>query len=277
VTPRAAPALRPRPRKFRFDEAPTYWCDDDLFRSRLFDAFSTLLPVGERFFIEALRRAAAELADPALDALVTTFAQQEALHSREHRRYNDRLRAQGADLESWDQSQKRTMWRVLQLRDVRIPLAITVAAEHITAAVSQAVLGDRVLADAHPIVEAFWSWHSAEEIEHKGVAFEVYERLGGGPDLRRVIMGWVLLLLGIRLGARFATLLRSDGRLLDRATWRAGLGFLRGTTETRGFAKRIAAEIAAYFRRDFHPWSNDDYHLVERWERAQPALAVATL
>ena len=49
---------------FVFEDMPTYWCDDDLFRSRLFDAFSSLLPVGERFFIEALRRAADELADP---------------------------------------------------------------------------------------------------------------------------------------------------------------------------------------------------------------------
>ncbi|HEY5952314.1 MAG TPA: metal-dependent hydrolase [Kofleriaceae bacterium] len=277
MTTRAAPSLRPRARTFRFEQAPTYWCDDDLFRSRLFDAFSTLLPVGERFFIEALRRGAAELGDPALDALVTQFAQQEAVHSREHRHYNDRLRAEGADLDRWDRSHKRTMWRMLGLRDVRIPLAITVAAEHITAAVSQAVLGDQVLADAHPVVEAFWSWHAAEEIEHKGVAFDVYQRLGGGSELRRVIMGWVLLLLAIRLGSRFAYLLRRDGKLFDRATWLAGLRFLRGDSETRGFATVIATEIAAYFRHDFHPWSKDDYHLVERWERAQPALVAAEL
>lgn len=265
---REAPPLRPRARTFPFDEAPTYWCDDDVFRSRLFDAFSTLLPVGERFFIEALRRAAAELDDPALAALVTQFAQQEAVHGREHRRYNDRLSAEGVDLERWDRSQKRTMWRMLDLRDVRIPVAITVAAEHVTAVISRAVLDDGVLANAHPVAQAFWAWHSAEELEHKGVAHDVYERLGGGDDLRRVIMAWVILLLSIRLGARLVHLLRRDGKLLAPATWRAALRFLRGTSETRGFATSLGRELAAYFRRDFHPWTTDDYHLVEQWERA---------
>ena len=263
MTPRPAPALRARPRTFPFEQAPTYWCDDDLFRSRLFDAFSTLLPVGERFFIEALRRAAAEVGDEALDALVTQFAQQEAVHSREHRRYNDRLRAEGVDLDRWDRSQKRTMWRMLELRDLRIPLAITVAAEHITAAVGRAVLDDGVLDRAHPVAAAFWAWHSAEEIEHKGVAFDVFERVGGSPELRRAIMAWVLLLLGIRLGSRFVHLLRRDGKLLDRATWRRGL-------RMRGFARRLATELAAYFRRDFHPWLDDNYHLVEDWEKGTP-------
>lgn len=267
MPPRTAPPLRPRTRSFPFAEAPTYWCDDDVFRSRLFDAFSTLLPVGERFFIEALRRATAELNDPALDALVTQFVQQEAVHSREHRRYNERLRAEGVDLDRWDRSQKRTMWRMLDARDVRIPLAITVAAEHITAAVSRAVLDDGVLDRAHPVACAFWAWHSAEEIEHKGVALDVYERLGGGPGLRRVIMAWVVLLLSIRLGSRLAHLLRRDGKLLDVATWRFGLRFLRGTADTRGFATTLATAIAAFFRRDFHPWTTDDYHLVERWEQ----------
>jgi predicted metal-dependent hydrolase len=260
VTPRAAPALRARPRSFPFEQAPTYWCDDDLFRSRLFDAFSTLLPVGERFFIEALRRAADEAADPALDELVKQFAHQEALHSREHRRYNDRLRAGGVDLDAWDRSQKRTMWRMLALRDVRIPLAITAAAEHITAAIGRAVLEDGVLARAHPVAAAFWAWHSAEEIEHKGVAFDVLQRAGGSPVLRRTIMAWVLLLLGIRLGSRFVHLLRRDGVLLAPGTWRAGL-------QLRGFARTLGSDLAAYFRRDFHPWHSDDYHLVERWEQ----------
>ncbi|MBL9020504.1 MAG: metal-dependent hydrolase [Myxococcales bacterium] len=262
MTRRAAPALVLRARMFDFSGVPRHWCGGDAVRSRLFDAFSTLLPVGERFFIEALRRAAVELGDPELDELIEQFVRQEALHSREHRRYNERLREEGIDLDRWDRSLKRTMWRVLQLRDPRIPLAITVAVEHLTAAIGRAVLDGRVLDDAEPIVLAFWSWHSAEEIEHKSVAFEVYERLGGGPGLRRAMMGWGLLLLAIRLGARLVDLLRRDGVLFERATYRAGARLLRGA-----FGQILTTEIAAYFRRDFHPWNRDDYHLVEAWER----------
>ena len=259
MTTREPPPLLVRARVFDFDDVPAHWCAGDPFRSRLFDALSSLLPVGERFFIEALRHAGDELADPELDAVIQQFVQQEALHSREHRRYNARLRADGVDLDAWDRSHKRTMWRVLALGDVRIPVAITVGIEHITAALGRAVLHDGVIADGHPAVVAFWAWHSAEEIEHKGVAFEVYERLGGGPTLRRVIMGWVLLLLAIRLGSRFVDLLRRDGALFAPKTHRAGLRFLLRS-------RSMAADLLAYFRRDFHPWKRDDYHLVESWE-----------
>lgn len=262
MTPREAPTLQPRPRVFELEDAPVHWCAGDPFRSRLFDALSSLLPVGERFFIETLRRASAELADPALEQVVQEFVQQEALHSREHRRYNARLRAEGIDLDAWDRSHKRTLWRLLAVRDVRIPLAITVGIEHITAALGRAILDEGLIDDGHPIVTAFWSWHSAEEIEHKGVAFDVYERLGGGPGLRRIIMGWVLLVLAIRLGTRLVDLLRRDGLLLDRSTRRAGLRFL-------GRCGGFARQLAGYFRRDFHPWQQDDYHLVQRWESLQ--------
>lgn len=266
TTPRPAPPLRLRVRAFDFAAVPSYWLDGDPWRSRFFDAFSSLLPVGERFFIEAVRRAAAQVADPALDELVAAFCQQEGVHSREHKRYNERLRALGYDLDAWDRSQKRTMWRMLGLRDARIPLAITVAIEHITAALGQAILDGDLLAGADPEMAAFWSWHWAEEIEHKGAAFEVYQRAGGGPELRRVIMAWVVALLLVRMGARFGYMLRREGKLLDAATWRSGLRFL---LRKRGLLAALVPELLAYFRRDFHPWQKDDYALVERWEAAQ--------
>ncbi len=226
-----------------------------------------MLPIGERFFIEALRRAASELGDPALDTLVSQFAQQEAVHGREHRRYNERLAADGIDLGRWDTSQKRVMWRILRARDVRIPVGVTVAIEHITAIVSRAVLDDDVLARAHPTIRAFWAWHAAEELEHKGVALDVYQRIGGGDGLRRVLMAWAVFVISIRLGARLTSLLRRDGALFDLATWRAALRFVRGTSDAPGLGPRLARELGDYFQRDFHPWSTDDYHLVERWEQ----------
>ena len=269
---RAAPPLEPRPRSFRFEHVPTYWFGGDPWRTRFFDAFSSLLPIGERLFIDSLRRQAAELGDPELDAMVTSFAQQEAVHGREHRRYNDRLRNLGYDLDGWDDSQKATIGRISKLRNPHIPLAITVAFEHVTAAMGQAILTHDLLADADPEMRAFWSWHSAEEIEHKGAAFEVYRRAGGGPDLRRAVMAWCLFILGIRMGRRFLHMLRKEGKLLDRAAWRSGARFLVGE---KGLLGLMRADFRAFFRKDFHPWAADTYHLVEAWERGQGAAAAA--
>jgi uncharacterized protein len=260
---RTSPPLKLRVRAFDFTGVPSDWLGGDPWLSRFFDAFSTLLPVGERFVVDAARRAAEQVSDAALDELVKVFAQQEGVHSREHRRYNERLKAEGIDVDGWDRSQKRTMWRVLGLRDARIPLAVTVAIEHITAVMGEIILANDTLANAHPEMNAFWSWHWAEEIEHKGAAFDVYTRAGGGPDLRRVVMAWALVLLLIRLSARFGHLLRRDRKLFDRAAWRTGLPFLFGR---KGLVAQLAPHFRAFFRKDFHPWAADTYHLVETWE-----------
>lgn len=260
---RAAPSLRLRVRSFAFETVPQYWFGGDPWRTRFFDAFSSLLPIGERLFIDSLRRTAAELGDPALDALVASFSHQEGVHGREHRRYNERLRMHGYDIEGWDRSQKATIGHISKLSDPRIPLAITVAFEHVTASMGQAILAHDLLADADPEMKAFWEWHSAEEIEHKGAAFDVYTRAGGGPDLRRVVMAWCLFILGIRMGRRFVHMMRREGKLVDRAAWRSGTRFLFGD---KGLVGLMAADFRAFFRKDFHPWAADTYGLVERWE-----------
>jgi len=260
---RAAPSLRRRARSFAFETVPPYWFGGDPWRTRFFDAFSSLLPIGERLFIDSMRRTAADLGDPELDALVAEFAHQEGVHGREHRRYNDRLRVQGYDLDGWDRSQKATVNRIARIADPRIPLAITVAFEHVTASMGQAILAHDLLAEADPEMKAFWEWHSAEEIEHKGAAFEVYTRAGGGPDLRRVVMAWCLFILGIRMGRRFAHMLRRERKLFDRAAWRHGVRFLFGQ---KGLARLMAPDFQAFFARGFHPWKDDTYGLVEAWE-----------
>ena len=43
-------------------------------------------------------------------------------------------------------------------------------------------------------------WHALEEIEHKGVAFDVYEAVGGGYLRRALAMVWVTILFALTLG-----------------------------------------------------------------------------
>jgi predicted metal-dependent hydrolase len=267
---RTAPSLRLRLRSFKFERVPQYWFGGDPWRTRFFDAFSSLLPIGERLFIDSLRRTAADLGDPALEALVASFAQQEGVHGREHRRYNERLRMQGYDIEGWDRSQKASVQRISTLADPRIPLAVTVAFEHVTASMGQAILAHDLLAGADPEMKAFWEWHSAEEIEHKGAAFDVFTRAGGGPDLRRAVMAWCLFILGLRMSRRFLHMMRREGKLLDRVAWLGGARFLLGDT---GLARLMAGDLRAFFRKDFHPWAADTYHLVEAWETASAVAA----
>jgi len=60
---------RRRPR-FDFDAiADRHWCGGDPLRTRFLDAFSTLLPIGERFFVAAVRRSGGRITNPQLVAV----------------------------------------------------------------------------------------------------------------------------------------------------------------------------------------------------------------
>lgn len=256
--------LRSRNVRFTFQrDAREYWFDGDPFRSRFFDAFSTMLPIGEKFFIDSLRRCEPALRGSPLAEQVRTFIAQEAAHGREHRRYNERLRALGYDLDAMDRSQARIMGRILRAKRTTLPLAVTVAVEHITAILGASLLRGEIFENCDPDVAAFWQWHAAEEIEHKSIAFEVYTHAGGGPDLRRAIMAWAVFIMTVRMTSRMAHMLGHDGHLFEARVWRSGARFLLGG---RGVVRSIAPDFLSFFRRDFHPWQTDDYELVERWE-----------
>jgi len=261
--------LEPQPRDMRFEfvaDASEYWCGGDAFRTRFFDAFSTILPIAEQFFVQAVRDCERDIGDPALAEQVRRFVLQEAAHGREHRRYNKRLRALGYDLDAMDRSQRRVLDRLLGLKRKTIPLAVVVAAEHLTAILCAAILRGELIEGATPEMLALWRWHSVEEIEHKAVAIDVYAAFGGEPNLRRIMMAYMVAVLSIRMTARMTEMLSRDGRLFDHTTWISGAHFLFGS---KGLLAVMRREFYAFFRADFHPWQIDNSDLVREWQKEQ--------
>src|SRR5438105_14865014 len=81
-------------------EAPIarHWCADNPFRTALFNALSMSFPVGEQFFIDAVRNGMKALPADKQDALrsdVQGFIGQEATHRRLHALYNAQLEKLG--------------------------------------------------------------------------------------------------------------------------------------------------------------------------------------
>ena len=85
-------------------EVPKHWFGETQSVSTFWDNLSVLFPAGERFFMNSVRAFEGAVKDPKLKEEVRLFYQQEALHSREHVRYNDMLRAHGYPVDEMDKS-----------------------------------------------------------------------------------------------------------------------------------------------------------------------------
>ena len=81
-----APVIVPR-EKLDFDlegDIPQYWFGGDAFKTRYFDAMSTIFPEGERYFISCVRDFRDDITDPQLLADVKHFMRQEGQHGIVH-------------------------------------------------------------------------------------------------------------------------------------------------------------------------------------------------
>jgi len=238
-----------------------HWFGGDAFRSQLFNATSMTFPQGEQFFIDSVRDALPQLESAELREAVRGFIGQEATHRHLHAQYNAELERQGLRyvLQRW------IAWRIESSKKVSLAsrLAVTAAFEHHTALFAQVVLNGRLgieRADALP--QLLWSWHSAEELEHKAVAFDVYRAIGGGSVRRVLWFAYVSLLFMIDLTLQTTHNLYRDGQLLRWRTWRGALGYLFGR---RGLVWVLVPHMLAYCSPRFHPMRQDDAALAAGW------------
>jgi predicted metal-dependent hydrolase len=174
------------------------WCDNDPVVTEFFHALSITFPAGETFFIDTVLHYAPRLqkTHAALYGDVELFFKQEAAHTYIHERWNARIHDEfGHDM---DQVEKRIELILNQLRRHLCPLdqlAITACLEHFTAGLGHILIGSRVgkqlLASFKEPQRSLWAWHAVEEIEHKKVAFDVYQAMGGGYFRRALMMLFV--------------------------------------------------------------------------------------
>ena len=259
------PEFEVRNFKFQFDASiPRHWFGGSPSRTAFFDSLSPFFVVGERFFVNSVKRQLPKLRDPELSRKARAFCGQEGIHQREHEAYNRMLDERGYPATRMERWVKLLLWLVTITSYPRLRLAVTCALEHFTAIGANRVLRDpRVFADADPRMRAFWRWHAAEETEHKGVPFDVYEAVGGFY-LERVL---VMLVTTITFQAyAFVHLLRFmwiDGRLFSRRAWRDLGAMLRYTNASGAFLH----DYVAYYRPGFHPWQLDNRDLLTEFER----------
>jgi hypothetical protein len=139
------------------------------------------------------------------------------------------------------------------------------ALEHFTAILAHQLLANpRHLAGAEAETADLWRWHAMEEIEHKGVAYDTW--LFATRDWTRwkrwkvkaKVMFYVTRNFVVDRTQGSLELMRQDGvtglNALARLLWYLWI--------RPGMFRKIAGAWFKFFLPGFHPWNEDDRHLL---------------
>ncbi|MCF8469450.1 MAG: metal-dependent hydrolase [Parvibaculum sp.] len=246
-----------------------HWYNNDPVVTAHFNALSAMFPGGERFFCDTVRMQKHKITDPKLLGEIKEFLGQEAIHSREHQAYNDRIAAQGYPMAKIEARSMRMLGLAKKTLPPRAQLGQTVALEHFTAILADQLLSDRETFRKQATREEYelWMWHAVEETEHKAVAFDVLKAVSSKPGfylnrVRALLM--TTIFFNINLFLHIRDLLKIDGLQRSPRAWGRLFTYL---WISPGPLRRAIPAYLDWFRPGFHPWQHDNRHLVAEWKR----------
>ena len=258
-------AIRPRQVRFEWSSTPLHWIPDDPMTSHLVDVLHLLLPAGERWFVNVYRQVLPEIADERVRDEVRGFMGQEAVHSRAHGAVLDHLRENGLETRAYTRRVDWMFERLLGDRRVPAPLrrswlrhrlAIIAAIEHFTCVLGEWVICSSGAYDeigADPVMLDLLRWHGAEEVEHRCVAFDTFQELGGRAHyLLRVegmLLAFPMMVFLWDRGVRF--LVRRDPTLPGRRY--RFRDYSRAVRQRRAPGWELARAVPRYLRPSHHP------------------------
>lgn len=264
-----------RHRHYPYDQSiPKYYDSGNVVLTSEWEALSLVTGPGERYFVRSVQRLASRTQDPLLKKQIKGFIGQETVHTQEYDRFLEVLRKRGFPVEEFHQwFDGKLHWLEKHLYFLpRIHLAGTAAAEHLTSTLLGWMLRTHYYDRFPPSLRELWRWHSAEELEHKAVAYDLLQDVAPRNYLLR-IMGFAIGISVVGMGMR-----RAEKMLLQFS----GLS-KKQLREERKKARKIRIPLFSfripnflkYFLPGFHPCDLDDGTLSAKTlsEQAMPAKA----
>ncbi|MBW4638878.1 MAG: metal-dependent hydrolase [Gloeocapsa sp. UFS-A4-WI-NPMV-4B04] len=263
MTQRTAPHIEVRRINFDFPkQIDRYWFGNSPFKTHLFNSFTLFLPDGEQYMIRNVGRQLKQIKNPQLKQEVRAFIGQEGQHSIQHMKLWDNLRLQGYKIDIYIRFVRFILFNTLERRlSINLNLAIIAACEHITTLFAEFVLETEFFAQAEPNLKNLFEWHCVEEIEHKSVAYDVFQYKSNSYLLR--IIGMLishLLVLGF-LNLGLIMLLYQDKKLLDKKVLQQMSQFW--LTKDK-FMFRALKNSLDYSKNNFHPSQRDNLLLIKK-------------
>ena len=230
--------------------------------SHMLTALSSTFPIGEQFFVHSVRNVRDKVKNEKLQAQITAFIGQEAMHSKAHAEFNDAWRSDDYNLDRFQAWLARKNEYVKNLHP-KIQLAITCAFEHFTALLGGYILRHpEVLATLDDDAVKLWVWHAIEEIEHRAVAFDVYQAVYGDDKIRRMIMRSVTTgFASLTFYSATRLFLQDKAKSLPKVGGNVFGLYLLGKMFIQ-----LLPEYLSYFKADFHPSEIDYTKIVNYWK-----------
>lgn len=259
--------ITPRDRRFGRDaehQPDRWWLNEDPVATAFYNALSLTFPRGEAFFIESVK-AFRDVTPDKLQKEIRAFVKQEIIHTREHVALNRRVEEAGYDTSAIEKRVIESL-EMTKGRPAIANLGATMILEHFTAIMAQQFIAiPHHFANADKETADLWRWHALEEIEHKGVAYDTW--LYATNDWTRWQRWKVKSLLMLVITRNFWTnrytdtldLLAQDGF----TGWRTKRKLLSFLLFTPGVARKIIVPWIKFFLPGFHPWNEDDRHLID--------------
>jgi uncharacterized protein len=248
--------------KFGIDDGvASRWSPEQPEFSHVASAFMAALPYLEPYFIQNLREALPLLSDAGIERDARAFIQQEARHAQQHRDWNQVLARRFPGFDSLELTIKKRLAKSRKRHSLSFRLAYTSGYEALTYQIACFILEERqlLLHDADPRMLAMLAWHAAEEVEHKSVAFDVFQAVHGGYMLRLIGLGAAFVSSIRDIQAIMFFLMRADGLLRD-AESRQRLRKVR-----RLLLTKLVPEFRHYLRPGYHPSQHEDPRIVKAW------------
>jgi predicted metal-dependent hydrolase len=173
------------------DKIDPVFMDGDHKRSFAFIAGSLLLPHLEPYLIRSMKAAEKHVTDPdVLDGL-KKFASQEGQHYQMHKKFNATIRRAGfPGLEALEQELSDDYKKFTSNKSLRFNLAYAEGFEALTMNAVKHMIEPNGFGEDLPVFMQMVEWHFVEELEHRTVAFDVYDHVCGGYFYRLVVGTW---------------------------------------------------------------------------------------
>ncbi len=198
--------------------------EGDPEQSYLLIGLSLLLPYLEPYLIRTMKEAKEQVSDPALIDDLERFSAQEGQHYRQHMLLNDAIRLQGfPKLAEMEKALDADYRRFTKTKSLRFNLAYAEGFEALTTAVARASFERGADTKTHPAVAALYQWHLIEELEHRTVAFDIYDHVCGGYVYRLVAGLYAQWHMSSFIRRVVQYMLEADPSAIERCGGRANL------------------------------------------------------